>query len=218
MLRVVSSVLIGGVLLGCSTLAIPTPGFVAQRYDSVEEFIASNFNLDMLETQKRLEEGALYRANFNGTNNTYLDKPVTDLKTYCATKNGVLKQDSKPDLVFLQGLQRQLKSPLQAMFEAKAFSYAKGASEEVAQAAAANAYSRQLAENSQNPNFDAELAIRVINDKANEQYLGSFTCYSAANLALWKVVVEVESLKTGNIRSNAFDMPVAFIRIQGKTL
>lgn len=218
MLRVVSSVLIGGVLLGCSTLAIPTPGFVAQRYDSVEEFIASNFNLDMLDTQKRLEEGALYRANFNGTNNTYLDKPVTDLKTYCATKDGVLKQDSKPDLVFLQGLQRQLKSPLQAMFEAKTFSYAKGASEEVAQAAAANAYSRQLAENSQNPNFDAELAIRVINDKANEQYLGSFTCYSAANLALWKVVVEVESLETGNIRSNAFDMPVAFIRIQGKTL
>jgi hypothetical protein len=218
MFRAVITVLIGATLSGCSTLAIPTPGFVAQRYDSVEEFIASNFDLDMLETQKRLEEGALYRAHFNGTNNTYLDKPITDLKTYCATKSGVLKQDNKPDLAFLQSLKRQLKSPLQAMFEAKTFSYAKGVSEDVAQAAAANAYSRQLKENSKNPNFDAELAISVINDKANEQYLGSFTCYSAAEIPLWKVVVEVESLTTGNIRKNGFDMPVAFIRIQGKTL
>lgn len=218
MLKVFSAALIGVSLVGCSTLAIPTPAFVAQKYASVEDFIASNFNLDMMDTQTRREEGAIYRANFNGTNNTYLEKPIKDLRTYCSTKDGVLKQDSKPDLAFLQGLKRQMKSPMQAMFEAKAFSYSKGASEEVAQAAAANAYSRQLLENSKNPNFDAELAIRVINDKTNEQYFGSFTCYSTGQVPLWKAVVEVESLQTGDIRANGFDMPVAFIRIQGKTL
>jgi hypothetical protein len=76
-------------------LGVPVSKFEASRYNSIQSFIAGNFYMgpEILfakDNEELKKNGILLDARFNEMNESYLNKPSKDLKTYCLAIGGTI--------------------------------------------------------------------------------------------------------------------------------
>ena len=204
-------------LSGCSVFGIPTTELYAGRFDSVEDFIASNFkptlNILLDQDSDELRSTAIiWRAHFNSSMPSYISKPVKDIKTYCSSKGGKL---DKVDFEYVGMVRPLLRegSPLTAYFENGAKALESGGSKSDADAVAWLAFKEMLRARA----YDGFVHIsqEKIMAAAHAGELGAFAC-EVEGKRKWIAVIDVVSVVAA-VGNNSALTPVANIRIKGSS-
>ncbi len=208
------------VISGCSVFGIPTTELYAERFNTVEDFIANNFKptLTLLlheDVDVLRSEGVEWRAHFNGMNTSYLRKPVKDLRTYCTTKGGMLTQVDFENVEKAKGTLSELKSPVASYYRAGEAALRSGESHATAAGRAWYAYEQQAKENQLISGY-TQLSLDTLRAAANDGELGAFIC-EADRKVIWSAVIEFVRLEVPKSKAKGYEVPVAVLNIKGKS-
>jgi hypothetical protein len=208
------------IVSGCSVLGIPTTELYAGRFDTVEDFIANNFKptvkLWMSEDIDSLRsEGVQWRAHFNAMNTSYIRKPVKDLRTYCSSKGGELKQVGFENVEGVKSVLGEQRSPLSAYYRSGAESLRKGEGGAYANTKAWVAFEQQVNANRLISGY-AQLSLDVLRAAANDGELGVFAC-ELQGKEIWFAAIEFLRVEVPASKSKGYETPVAVLKVKGKT-
>lgn len=207
-----------GMLSGCSVLGIPTTELYAGRFDSVEEFIANNFKPTLkllLEEDVDPSGGVEWRAHFNGMNTMYLRKPVKDLRTYCSAKDGLLTQVDFENVEKARSALHDQRSPVSAYYLTGERALQSGESRVTAATRAWYAYEQQIKANQMISGY-TQLSLDTLRAASDDGELGAFIC-EVDQKVIWSAVIEFVRLEVPKVRANGYEVPVAVLKIKGKT-
>ena len=203
----------------CTSLGIPVTSFEAKRYESIESFIVKNFTVGpsaylSSDNAVTAKQGILWEARFNKSNQSYLNKPSKDLRTYCDAIGGKIANEplqeystSSRKFVYVDPA-RAAVDMAQRYNRLFGTSYGSGGP------------AQMIGESAVRYNLTRLANFRTTNATIDEAYrdgrLGNYSCTSNKEV-VWVASIQVESIRPGDAKNMA-SLPMAILRISGSTM
>jgi hypothetical protein len=206
------------VLTGCTMLGVPVSEFEASRYDSIQSFIAGNFtkgpeSIFAEGNEEMKKSGVLWDARFNEMNETYLNKPSKDLKTYCLAIGGSIHNIPEEAMSRVLSIDAKQVNVLEAQ-ESVLRSYRSMFGEGLGGYLAAHEMAEAVLKHNVTAANDARLAYDVLDRAYRDGRLGYYSCTQGDDL-LWLASIKVVNVDIGSRSTNMMEMPKAILHIVG---